>query len=247
MSPAPFASPAIEVRDLGIRYGQRRVLGSLSLLVPRGCVYALLGRNGAGKSSLVRCLLGHQKATTGKISVLGFDVWKERAETMEHLGVVPEQPDAPPEMTARQLVAFCGRLYHTWDEPGVIARLVRFQVPLDLPFHLLSKGQEGAVMLSLALGNAPQLLILDDPTLGLDVIARNAVFGEVIADLADHGTTVFLTTHDLSGVEGIAQRVGILKDGALVLDDDLEAVKSRWARSLEDIFVGVMAGERGAA
>jgi ABC-2 type transport system ATP-binding protein len=149
---------------------------------------------------------------------------------MERVGVLPEEPDAPLSMNARTLSRFCGRLYPKWGAAGVEARLSRLGVPLATPFGRLSKGQKGAVMLSLALGHSPDLLILDDPTLGLDVVARREVFEELIGDLADRGTTVFLTTHDLAGVEPIADRVGILKDGRLVLDETMESLKARFRR-----------------
>ena len=121
----------------------------------------------------------------------------------------------------------------------------RFDVPVDRPFGRLSKGQKGAVMLALALGHSPELLVLDDPTLGLDVVARDAVFGEVIGDLADRGTSVFVTTHDLRAIEGIADHVAILQGGRLVLSGSLEALKAERGLTLEQIFASV-AGTRAA-
>jgi ABC-2 type transport system ATP-binding protein len=220
----------IEVAALTVRYGRRTALDDVSFAVPEGSVYALLGRNGAGKSSLIRCLLGSQRPAAGTIRLLGRDAWRERAAILRDVGSVPEEPDAPPAMTARQIGRFCSRLYPRWDGAGVDERLRRFGVPLDVPFGRLSKGQKGQVALTLALAAAPRLVILDDPTLGLDPVARRAVFEELIVDLADRGTTVFLTSHDLAGVEGIADRVGVLRDGRLVLDEDLESVKQRFRR-----------------
>ena len=220
----------IALEDLTVRYGQRLALDRVSLGVPEGAVYALLGRNGAGKSSLVRCLLGEQKPSAGRAMLLGRDVWRERASILSEVGVVPEEPDAPPAMTARQLSRFCSRLYPRWDAAGVEARLKRFGVPADTPFGKLSKGQKGQVLMALALAHSPRLLVLDDPTLGLDAVARKAVFEELIGDLADRGTTVFITTHDLAGVERIADRVGILREGRLVLDEEMEALKARFRR-----------------
>jgi ABC-2 type transport system ATP-binding protein len=220
----------IEVAALTVRYGRRTALDGVAFTVPAGAVYALLGRNGAGKSSLVRCLLGAQKPASGGVRLLGRDAWRERASILGEVGVVPEEPDAPPAMTARQIAAFCSRLYPRWDAAGVEERLRRFGVPADVPFGRLSKGQKGQVSLTLALAPAPRLVILDDPTLGLDPLARRAVFEELIVDLADRGTTVFLTSHDLAGVEGIADRVGVLRDGRLVLDEELESVKGRFRR-----------------
>jgi ABC-2 type transport system ATP-binding protein len=233
----------VEVRGLTVRYGRVRVLDDVSLSVARGSVYALLGRNGVGKSSLLRCLLGQQKPTAGEARLFGRDAWRFRQSLMERVGYVPEEPDAPPELSARELVLFCARLNVRWDEAAVMRRLERFEVPLRTSFRSLSKGQKGAVMIALALGHDPELLLLDDPTLGLDIVARRAVFGELIDELAERNTTVLVTTHDLAGVEGVADRVGILHANRLVLEGELEALKAEHGASLEEIFAAV-AGER---
>ena len=128
---------------------------------------------------------------------------------MEYLGVVPEDPDAPVAMTAKHLDRFCSRLYPRWDADG----LRRSPEPLSryrwtTAFGQLSKGQKAQVMLSLALASSPRLLVLDDPTLGLDAAARRAVFEEIVVELADRDMTVFITSHDLSGIEAIATHVG---------------------------------------
>lgn len=213
-----------------VRYGAVTAADAVTLVVPRGSVYALLGRNGAGKSSLVRCLLGQQKPSSGLALLFSDDAWQTRRTAMERVGVVPEEPDVPPAMTAAQAVAFCSQVYPRWDGQGVADRLRRFEVPTAVPVGRLSKGQKGQLALALALGHGPELLVLDDPTLGLDVVARRELYEELVADLADRGTTVLITTHDLAGVEGIALRVGILRQGRLVLDEDMEALKARFRR-----------------
>ncbi|HEV2856230.1 MAG TPA: ABC transporter ATP-binding protein [Thermoanaerobaculia bacterium] len=220
----------IVLESLTVQYGSRRALDNVSLSVPEGSVYALLGRNGAGKSSLVRCLLGEQKPSAGRALLLGQDVWTKRAAVLAQVGVVPEEPDAPPALNARQLSRFCSRLYSSWDAAGLEERLRRFGVSATTPFGKLSKGQKGQVSLALALASSPRLLVLDDPTLGLDAVARKAVFEELIGELADRGTTVLITTHDLAGVERIADRVGVLRAGRLVLDEEMEALKRRFRR-----------------
>jgi ABC-2 type transport system ATP-binding protein len=220
----------VAIEELTVRYGKRQVLDRVSLAVPEGSVYVLVGRNGAGKSSLVRCLLGEQRPDSGRALLLGGDAWSERARLLRGVGVVPEEPDAPPAMTARQLARFCSGLYDSWDGAGLSERLERFGVPDDVPFGQLSKGQKGHVFLSLCLAGSPRLLILDDPTLGLDPVARRAVFDELIVDLSERGTTVFLTSHDLAGVEGIADRIGLLQGGRLVIDEEMETLKQRFRR-----------------
>ena len=251
MSDVRHASDAtpVSVERLTVRYGRRTALDGVTLRVARGSVYALLGRNGAGKSSLIRCLLGQQRPEGGRALLFGLDAWSHRAGAMARAGVVPEEPDAPPGMSARRIAAFCARLYPRWDGRAVEERLRRFEVPTDLPFGRLSKGQKGLVSLALALGHSPELLVLDDPTLGLDVVARRALFEELVGELADRDTTVFITTHDLAGVEGIADRVGFLREGRLVLDEEMESLKERHADSaaLEEIFLQVVGGAEGGA
>ena len=244
---AAAAPPALETDALSVSYGRTRVIEELTLAVPRGSVYALLGRNGAGKSSLLRVLLGQRPAAAGRVRLLGEDPWTHRTSLMARVGVVPEEPDAPPEMTPAQLSAFCGRLHARWDAASVAERLRRFEVPAARPFASLSKGQKGAVMLALALGHQPELLLLDDPTLGLDVVARDAVFREVIGDLADRGTTVFVSTHDLQAIEGIADHVALLHGGRLAVAGRLETLKAERGLSLEQIFAAVAGTRAGDA
>lgn len=221
---------AIHIDALTVRYGKRTAVDAVSLTVPRGAVYALLGRNGAGKSSLVRCMLGQQKPAHGATTLLGDDAWVRRTALMDRIGVVGEEADAPPEMTVAQIAAFSSRVYSRWEQRTVDDRLKRFGVAPDKKYGTLSKGQKKQVAVALALAMTPELLVLDDPTLGLDVVARKSLYEEVIGELADRGITVFITTHDLGAVETIADRIGILKDGRLVLDEELETMKSRFRR-----------------
>lgn len=221
---------ALQASGITVRYGKRVAVDNASLEVPRGAVYALLGRNGAGKSSLVRCLLGQQKPQAGNVTLFGEDVWTQRAALMERTGVVSEEADAPPQMKVAELSRFCGRLYSRWSHDAVDQRLRRFGIDAQARFGDLSKGQKKQVGLALALASSPDLLILDDPTLGLDVVARKSLFEEVISELADRGITVVLTTHDLTGVEAIADRIAIMSEGRVVLEEELEVVKSRFRR-----------------
>jgi ABC-2 type transport system ATP-binding protein len=216
--------------DVTVRYGRTVAADAVTLAVGPGRVYALLGRNGAGKSSLVRCLLGQQKPEAGRATLFGEDAWRSRRRAMARVGALPEEPDVPPEMTAAEAAAFCARLYPMFDRAGVSRRLERFGVPANVPAGRLSKGQKAQLGLALALAPRPDLLVLDDPTLGLDAVARKDLYEELVGELADRSTTVFLTTHDLAGVETIADRVGVLIGGRLVLDEELEALKGRFRR-----------------
>ncbi len=221
---------AIAAEGVTVRYGTRMAVDRVTLRVPDGAVYALLGRNGAGKSSLVRAILGQLEPDLGSVALFGEDAWRHRARLMQRVGVVAEEADAPPEMRVRDLAWFSSRLYTNWRQSAFDERIARFGIDRGARFGVLSKGQKKQVSLALALASEPELLILDDPTLGLDVVARKSLFEEVIADMADRGITVFITTHDLGAIEAIADRAGILVNGKLVLDEELETLRARFRR-----------------
>jgi ABC-2 type transport system ATP-binding protein len=237
----------VETDGLEVRYGRVRAVQDLSLGVAPGEVVALLGRNGSGKSSAVRALLGMLEPSAGVARLFGADSWRERAGLMARVGVVPERLDMPPDMTLAALERYTRPLYPTWDADGFAARLARFGVPSDRPFGKLSKGQQRQGALALAVASRPELVVLDDPTLGLDPVARDALFREVVDDLAERGATVLLTSHDLAGVEQIADRVGILAAGRLLLDEPLESLKGRWRRVRVVAADGVDVAQAAAA
>ncbi len=220
----------VELDGLTVRYGRLIAVDDVSLVVPKGLVYALLGRNGSGKSSTVRCLLGQRRASAGEVRIVGLDAWRDRRRAMVRTGVVPENPDVPPTTTAERVERFMAWVTPRWNREEFFARLEGFGVPRRQRFDRLSKGQQRQLALALALSSSPELLVLDDPTLGLDAVARRDLYEELIGDLADRGTTIFLTTHDLVGVEGIADRVGVLQDGSLLVDEPVEALKARFCR-----------------
>jgi len=222
--------PVVKIDGLTVCYGKLTAVDDLSLEVSKGAVYALLGRNGSGKSSTVRCVLGQQRPTSGRTRILGFDSWKGRRRAMERVGVVPENPDVPPDTTADRVEKFMARVTPFWRSADYFDRLESLGVPRKQRFARLSKGQQRQLALALALAGSPRLLVLDDPTLGLDAVARRKLYEELIGELADRGTTVFLTTHDLAGVEGIADLVGVLHGGSLLVNEKLDVLKARYCR-----------------
>jgi ABC-2 type transport system ATP-binding protein len=221
---------AAEVDALTVRFGSLEAVQNASFAVEKGSVYALIGRNGSGKSTTMRCLLGQLKATAGTARVFGLDSWRHRRKIMGRVGVAPEVPDIPPTMTPARVSDFVAPLYPGWDSSGFRDRLDRFGVSPSARFSTLSKGQRKSVSLALALSSSPEMVFLDDPTLGLDPVARKGLYDELIGELAERGTTVLITTHDLVGIEGVADRVGVMHQGRIVVDDTLELIKGRFRR-----------------
>lgn len=218
------------VNHLTVRYGKTTAVDDVSLSVAAGQVYALLGRNGAGKSSTIACLVGQRKAVAGECRLFGLDAWRCRRKAMAKVGIVPEIPDIPPGASAVELGRFLGRVRPVFNAGDYAERLDRVGVPTRTPARSLSKGQRRQLALAAALAAEPEALILDDPTLGLDVVVRRILLEELVGELADRGTTVLVTTHDLTGIEGIADRVGIMQQGRLVSDETMEGLKERFRR-----------------
>lgn len=240
----------IEVRSLVVRYGRRVAVDGASFTVEPGAVYALLGRNGSGKTSLLKVLLGQRRADSGEATIDGLDPWRERPHLMARLGATPEAPDAPPSLPVAAIERSVAPLYPTWDAARFRARLERFGIDPRTRFGELSRGQKSLVQLALALGHAPGILLLDDPTLGLDAVARRFFYEELVGELADRGVTVLLATHDLDGVERVATHAGILAAGRLVAQGPLEELKASSpldTPTLEDLFVDLVGEERRAS
>jgi ABC-2 type transport system ATP-binding protein len=218
-------TPAIEIHKLVVRYGRTQAVEELTLCVPTGTVFGLLGPNGAGKTTLIKILLGLRAPTSGRASVLGYDVTQQGPQARAHIGYVSERPSLYPEMTTRQLAAFCRKTSQRWRQ-DVVDRLVRqFEIPLDTRVGRLSKGMLTQVALCLAMGGDPEVMILDEPTAGLDPLARRMVLSNLVAEAASAEKTIFLSSHILSDIEAVADRVGIIRRGRLLLTDDLDQLR----------------------
>ena len=210
----PFA---VCTRRLIKRYGREPALAGVDLRVPEGAVYVLAGANGAGKSTLLRILLNLARPDGGSAEVLGLDTRRDGARLRAHVGYVPETSAAGYRwMTVGRFLQHQAVYYSTWDHQDA-ARLARLlEIRPERKIGHLSKGQARRVQLLAALAHRPRLLLLDEPTDGLDPVARDEVLGVLSEHLADTGGSILVSTHLVHEVERIADHLGVLRDGGLV-------------------------------
>ena len=212
------ASDAIVTDRLTKFYGSRRVVDGLDLRVPKGCVYGFLGRNGAGKSTTIKMLLGLVRPDSGRATLLGEDVRTLRPATRGRIAYLAENHPLYRGMSVGQTVRFFRAFHPTWNEREVEQILDHFELPRAKRVSHLSNGQRAQLALALAVAPDPVLFILDDPTLGLDTVVRRDFLESMIQIIHRKGRTILFSSHILGDVERVADRIGILMNGVLRVD-----------------------------
>lgn len=205
-------------------------LDDVSFDVRAGRTYGIIGRNGSGKSTMLKCSLGLLKPTGGRITVLGDDAWNLSAETKARLGYVPQEAVSYPWMRVRQVIAYTAAFYANWNQPLVDELCRRWRLPLEDRVGPLSVGQLQTLAIVLALGHEPELLILDEPVASLDPTARREFLRTILEIIDDPRRTVLFSTHITSDLERVAGRVAILRDGQIAFHGDLDELKDRVKR-----------------
>lgn len=208
---------AIEVSDLRKDYGDIRAVDGLSFHVAAGEVYALLGENGAGKSTAVEILEGHRVASSGSVSVLGVDPAEAERDFRDRIGIVLQSSGVESEFSVREVIELYGGCYRSPRPLDEVVSLVGLEEKVDARVGSLSGGQRRRVDLALGIVGRPELLFLDEPTTGFDPSARRRSW-DLIEALGVDGTTVLLTTHYLDEAEHLADRVGVLSTGRLIAE-----------------------------
>lgn len=219
------ASYAIETRGLSKYYGKKLAVNHMNLKVPTGSVYAFLGLNGCGKTTTIRMLLNLLERSQGEARVLGMEPRKDDLAIKRRIGYVAQGQSMYGWMTVTQVLWFCSGLYPTWDS-GYADQLIRdLDIPPKEKLRNLSAGVQAKVALVLAMAHRPELLILDEPTAGLDVLVRREFLEGVIDLIQQEGRTVFFSSHLVHEVERVADWVGIVDKGRLLVGKELEDLK----------------------
>jgi ABC-2 type transport system ATP-binding protein len=224
--------PAIETAGLTKFYGETRGIEDLDLRVERGEIFGYLGPNGAGKTTTIRLLLDLIRPTRGRATLAGFDCQAESVQARRVTGYLPGELRPPGQTTAIGFLSHLGRLRGGVARQAIDALASRLELPLERRIGELSKGNKQKVGIVAAFMHDPELLILDEPTTGLDPLRQRDVL-ELVRERAAAGRTIFLSSHELDQVEHVAERVGIVKDGGLVAVETIASLKERAVRKVE--------------
>ena len=230
---APESSPTeaiVAVTHLSRRFGTRAALDDVSLSVNRGCVFGLVGENGAGKSTLLKHLLGLWRAEAGEVRVFGEDPVTDPVSVLGRIGYLSEQPDLPGWMRVVELLRYTQAFYPRWDATYAEQLRERFGLDLDARVRTLSKGQHARLGLIAAEAHRPDLLILDEPSSGLDPLVRRDILEAVIRTVTDEGRTVIFSSHLLDEVERVSDHLAMLHQGTLRFCAPLDDIKARHRR-----------------
>jgi len=230
------SEPVIQVSDVTRRFGANTALDSVSLSVTRGVVHGLVGENGAGKTTLIKHVLGLLRAESGSVRVFGLDPVADPVGVLSRIGYLSEERDLPGWMRVDELVRYSRAFYPDWDD--AYARELQHTFALDPTAKIknLSKGQKARAALLIALAYRPELLVLDEPSTGLDPIVRKDIVGAIIRTIADEGRTVLFSSHLLDEVEQVADHVTMISRGRVALSAPLEVIRETH-RSLDEAFV----------
>ena len=220
----------IEAHDLSRRFGTVEAVQGLSFTVAPGSVYGLLGKNGGGKTTTIRLLLGLLRPDAGSSRVLGEDSARLSPACRQRIGYLSEEPFPYTDLPVPALLRFVSAFFPHWDWDYSNDLVERFAVPLDRPLNVMSLGERRKCELLLVLAQKPDLLILDDPALGLDVTVRREFLWAALEVARNEGKAVLFTSHVLTDVERIVDTVGVLDGGRLKLQAPLEELKERTKR-----------------
>ena len=219
-------SAVIEARELCKSFGETLALDRFELTVGSGEVHGFLGPNGAGKSTAIRIFLGLLRATSGTVSVLGCDPWRDAQSLHRRLAYVPGEVTLWPTLTGGEVIDLLGRLRGGIDEQRRADLIERFELDPSKKCRTYSKGNRQKVALVSALASDVPLLLLDEPTAGLDPLMEDS-FRTLVRDLRDDGRTILLSSHILSEVEALADRVTIIRHGRTVISGTLDELNAQ--------------------
>ena len=232
MTEANKGNMVVNIQDLSRKFRRKQALENVSLAIPRGVVYGLVGENGAGKTTLLKHILGSLRPQEGRVRVFDRDPVAEPVAVLARIGYLSEDRDMPGWMRVRELMRYTQAFYPAWDEAYAEALRERFMLDPDAKIKTLSRGERAKCGLLAALAYRPPLLLLDEPSSGLDPSARRDILEAIVRTVADEGRTVLFSSHLLDEVERVADVVAMIHHGKVVFEEELDSVKVRHTRLL---------------
>jgi ABC-2 type transport system ATP-binding protein len=220
-----MSEPVIHVSELTRRFGTKKALASVSLSVTKGVVHGLVGANGAGKTTLIKHILGLLRSQSGSVRVFGLDPVADPVGVLSRIGYLSEENDLPGWMTVDELFRYSRAFHEGWDDTYEEELRRTFELDPKAKVRNLSKGQKARVGLLIALAYRPELLVLDEPSSGLDPIVRRDILGAIIRTIANEGRTVLFSSHLLEEVEQVADQVTMISQGKIALSAPLGELK----------------------
>lgn len=223
-------STVVEVAQLTRAYGEKIALDGVNLSVPRGCVFGIVGENGAGKTTLIKHILGSLKPQSGKVQVFGQDPIRNLQSVLARIGYLSASPELPKWMRIGQLLRYTSAFYPTWDEAYASELISLFELDLAAKIKTLSTGQHARVGLVLALAHRPELLLLDEPSSGLDPVVRRDILEAIISSISEAGCTVMFSSHLLDEVERVSDCLAMIQDGRIVECNTLDTIRETYKK-----------------
>ncbi len=216
----------VEVKGLTRNFGKKTALDNVDLPVSSGRVLGLVGENGAGKTTLIKHLMGQLKAQQGTVRIFGIDPVKDPVMALSRIGYLSEERDLPHWMRVDELMNYTRAFYPCWDSSYAEELRRIFKLDGSSKVKQLSMGQKARAALITALAYRPSLLLLDEPSSGLDPVVRRDILGAIIRTVADEGRTVLFSSHLLEEVERVADDVAMIHNGKIVMHDSLENIRA---------------------
>lgn len=232
-----FVEPIIQTTNLTKFYGKSRGIQDVNITVSKGDIFGFLGPNGAGKSTTIRTLLDFIRPSSGSASIFGLDCQKDSFAIRKRIGYVPGEANLYGHMTGWKYLQYIGGIRGRYDESSAKKYAERFDIRLDRKMREYSSGMRQKVIIIQALMNDPDLVIMDEPTKGLDPLVQQT-FMDVIKEEAARGKTIFMSSHVLSDIEKVCNRVAIIKEGRIVAEEDMASLKRKAGKIIEVKFRG---------
>lgn len=220
----------IEFKSVYKNYGNNPAVKDLSFAVEKGSIFGFLGPNGAGKSTTIKLMLGLRKVTKGTVYLFGKQVSDRNPAVLSRIGYVPENESIYSQFTVQQILKTVRGYYSKWDNDLEFSYIEKFELPTNKPIATFSLGMKRKLQLMLALCAKPELLVMDEPTLGLDPITRYKFLQSLVSEVAQSEMTIFLSSHNLSEVERICDTVAFIKKGELIELKKMEDLKRKGQR-----------------